>query len=338
MKRIIRRLHYYHERISHMGLQDRKVSVARLSVLSNTALVAMKIAVGLMIGSVSIMSEAIHSGIDLAASLITTFSVGKSSMPADDKHPFGHGKVENISGTIEALLIFVAAIWITYEAIKKLLNPEPIEYASWGVGVMLISALVNIVVSKMLFKVARETGSIALEADGWHLRTDVYTSAGVMASLAVIWIGHLISPATDLYWLDPVAAIAVALLIMVAAYRLTLQSAQDLMDVKLPADEETWIRRLIMTRQPIIHGFHQLRTRKAGNYRFVDCHIKVDPSMSVEDSHRITDELSGSIEGHFPNTSVTVHIEPCDGRCDDDCLSGCLLPENEQKAVMQKNR
>ena len=150
------------ERISHMDLQDRKVSVARLSVLSNTALVAMKIAVGLMIGSVSIMSEAIHSGVDLLASLITTFSVSKSSMPADVEHPFGHGKVENISGTIEALLIFLAAVWIIYEAIKKLLNPEPIEYVSWGVGVMLISALVNIVVSKMLFKVARETDSIAL--------------------------------------------------------------------------------------------------------------------------------------------------------------------------------
>jgi cation diffusion facilitator family transporter len=321
-----------------MDLQDSKVRVARLSVLSNTALVAMKIVVGLLIGSVSIMSEAIHSGVDLVASLITTFSVGKSSIPADVEHPFGHGKVENISGTIEALLIFLAALWIIYEAIKKLLNPEPIEYVSWGVGVMLISALVNIVVSKMLFKVARETGSIALEVDGWHLRTDVYTSAGVMASLALIWMGHLISPATDIYWLDPVAAIAVALLIMGAAYRLTLQSAQDLMDVKLPADEENWIRQLIMMHKPTIHGFHQLRTRKAGNYRFVDFHIKVDPSMSVEDSHKITDDLSRGIESHFPKTSVTVHIEPCDGRCDDHCLSGCLLPEDERKAVMQNNR
>ncbi|MCG6534021.1 MAG: cation diffusion facilitator family transporter [Syntrophales bacterium LBB04] len=321
-----------------MDLQDRKVSVARFSVLSNTALVIMKIAVGLMIGSVSIMSEAIHSGVDLLASLITTFSVSKSSIPADVKHPFGHGKVENISGTIEALLIFLAAIWIVYEAIKKLLNPEPIEYVSWGVGVMLISALVNIVVSKMLFKVAKETDSIALEADAWHLRTDVYTSAGVMASLALIWIGHRISPGTNLYWLDPVAAITVALLILGAAYRLTLQSAQDLMDVKLPTEEETWIRQLIMTHKPVIHGFHQLRTRKAGIYRFVDFHIKVDPSMSVEDSHKITDELSRNIESRFPNTNVTVHIEPCDGKCNADCLSGCLLPENEQKAVMQKNR
>ncbi|MGZ3597723.1 MAG: cation diffusion facilitator family transporter [Syntrophales bacterium] len=319
-----------------MDFQDHKVNVARLSVLSNTALVIMKVAVGLLIGSVSIISEAIHSGVDLLASLITTFSVSKSRMPADVEHPFGHGKVENISGTIEALLIFLAAAWIIYEAIGKLLNAEPIEYVSWGVGVMSVSALINVAVSRMLFKVARETDSIALAADAWHLRTDVYTSAGVMASLALIWLGHLVSPATNLYWLDPVAAIAVALFIMGAAYRLTLQSAQDLMDVKLPAEEEAWIRQLIMTQKPVIHGFHLLRTRKAGNYRFVDFHIKVDPSMSVEDSHKVTDELSRSIENHFLNTSVTVHIEPCDGRCDDDCLSGCLLPENEQKAVRQK--
>jgi len=109
------------------------------------------------------------------------------------------------------------------------------------------------------------------------------------------------------------------------------------MDVKLPADEETWIRQLIMTRQPVIHGFHQLRTRKAGNSRFVDFHIKVDPAMSVEDSHRITDELSGSIESHFPNTNVTVHIEPCDGSCRKVCISGCMLSEDSRKSIQSKN-
>jgi len=321
---------------SGFDMQDRKINVARLSVLSNTALVAMKIAVGLSIGAVSIISEAIHSGVDLMASLIATFSVSRSSMPADIRHPFGHGKVENISGTIEAILIFLAALWIIFEAVKKLMNPEPIEYLSWGVAVMFVSAIVNLIVSNMLFKIAKETDSIALEADGWHLRTDVYTSAGVMASLALIWSGGLISPSTSLSWLDPAAAIAVAILIILAAYRLTMQSAQDLMDVKLPADEETWIRELITIHRPVIHGFHRLRTRKAGNFRFVDFHIKVDPSMSVEDSHLITDDLSRSIEKQFPNTSVTVHIEPCDGRCNGNCLPGCLLPEDEQKEMMQR--
>ena len=320
-----------------MDLQKRKLNVAKLSVASNTSLVAMKIGVGLMIGSVSILSEAIHSAVDLLASVIATYSVIKSSIPADTRHPFGHGKVENISGTIEALLIFLAAIWIIYEAIKKIFHPDPIGYVSWGVAVMFISAVVNIIVSMTLFKVAKETDSIALEADAWHLRTDVYTSAGVMASLSLIWIGQKMFPGTNMNWLDPVAAIGVALLILGAAYRLSLQSIWDLMDAKLPANEETLIRDMIMTHQPIIHGFHQLRTRKAGNIRFVDFHIKVDPFMSVEDSHRITDELSESIENRFPHTSVTVHTEPCDGNCVGNCLEGCLLTEKERKTVMHNN-
>ncbi|HYA15731.1 MAG TPA: cation diffusion facilitator family transporter [Syntrophales bacterium] len=321
-----------------MDLHRRKLNFALFSVLSNTTLVIMKLAVGLMIGSVSIMSEAIHSGVDLLAAIIATFSVKTSGIPADTRHPFGHGKVENISGTIEALLIFLAAIWIILEAINKLLHPVPIEYVSWGIVVMVISTVVNIIVSKMLFKVAKDTDSIALEADAWHLRTDVYTSLGVMVSLAMIWLGHQITPDPNIYWLDPVAAIGVALLILGAAYKLTVQSVRDLMDVKLPAEEEAWIRNLITTHQPIIHGFHQLRTRKAGNVRFVDFHIKVDPYMSVEESHQITDELSASIENHFPKTSVTIHTEPCDGNCVGNCLTGCLLNEKERKSVMQRNR
>ncbi len=159
-----------------------------------------------------------------------------------------------------------------------------------------------------------------------------------MVSLALIWIGHHITPDPNIHWLDPVAAIGVAVLILGTAYRLTVQSGRDLMDVTLPAEEEAWIRTLIMTHQPVIHGFHQLRTRKAGNFRFVDFHIKVEPHMSVEESHRITDELSESIETHFPKTSVTVHTEPCDGNCVGYCLTGCLLTEKERKSVMQKNR
>jgi cation diffusion facilitator family transporter len=135
-----------------MNSQRRKESVALLSVISNTTLVIMKVVVGLMIGSVSVISEAVHSGVDLVASVIALFSVKTSGIPADAKHPFGHGKIENVSGTAEALLIFVAAGWIIFEAVKKVMHPEPIDLAGWGVGVMLISAVVNIVVSKMLFK------------------------------------------------------------------------------------------------------------------------------------------------------------------------------------------
>jgi cation diffusion facilitator family transporter len=261
------------------------------------------------------------------------FSVKTSSIPADRKHPFGHGKFENMSGTIEALLIFVAASWIIFEAIKKIMNPQSIEYVGWGVGVMLVSALVNVVVSKMLFKVGREADSIALEADAWHLRTDVYTSAGVMISLALIWMGDQLFPDVELDWLDPAAAIGVALLIFKAAYDLTMRSAKDLLDVQLPVEEVAWVRRLIMEHRPVIHGFHQLRTRKAGNFRFVEFHLKVDPHMSVMDSHDITKVLKKKIGAQFPGTTVTIHIEPCDSECVDKCIEGCLLPEEARRKV-----
>jgi cation diffusion facilitator family transporter len=319
-------------------MQNRKIKTARLSVISNTVLVALKLVVGLLIGSVSILSEAIHSGVDLVAAGIALFSVRTSSIPADAEHPFGHGKVENISGTIEALLIFVASIWIIYEAIQKLIHPRPIEYVGWGIIVMLISAVTNIVVSEKLFKVARETDSVALHADALHLRADVFTSVGVMASLAIIWLGHRFFIDPNIHWLDPVAALGVAVLIIHAAYQLTLQAARDLMDVQLPPEEEAWIRDLIRAHQPVIHGFHKLRTRKSGHFRFIEFHIKVDPEMSVGVSHSITDELTAGIEEHFPNASVTIHTEPCDGRCDEHCVRGCLLSEPKRNSIRRADQ
>jgi cation diffusion facilitator family transporter len=319
-----------------MDAQNRKVRVAALSVMSNTTLVVMKLIVGLLTGSISIISEAIHSGVDLIASIIALFSVKTSSLPPDKRHPFGHGKIENISGAVEALLIFAAAGWIIFEAVQKLRKPEPLQILEWGVGVMLVSVVANYFVSKMLFKVAKETDSIALEADAWHLRTDVYTSAGIVLSLALIWSGQVFFPGVDLNWLDPVAAIAVALLIIKAAYDLTMRSSKDLLDSTLPPEEEDWIRRRILHHRPVICGFHQLRTRKSGHFRFVEFHLKVDPEMSVQISHAITEDLSLGIEKQFPATSVMIHIEPCDGDCEGNCLQGCLLPE--QRRLEQQQR
>jgi cation diffusion facilitator family transporter len=316
--------------------QDRKTRVALLSVISNTALVLMKLVVGILIGSVSVISEAIHSGMDLVAAIIAWFSVRTSSKPADEDHPFGHGKIENVSGTVEALLIFLAAGWIIYEAVKKFVHPEPIETAVLGVGVMLISAVTNVIVSNKLFKVGRETDSVALQADAWHLRTDVYTSAGVMAGLALIWLGQWILPGYDLNWLDPVCALAVALLIIKAAYDLTVQSARDLLDANLPEDEQTWIRNLIEENRKTVRGCHDLRTRKAGHFRFIEFHIQVDPIMTVESSHRLAQGLSRAIKEHLANSTVTIHIEPCTGACADKCLAGCLLAESERGKIAKR--
>ena len=311
----------------------RKSNVALLSVISNTSLVILKLVVGTMIGSVSVISEAIHSGVDLLAAIIALFAVRKSGKPADEDHPFGHGKVENISGTVEALLIFLAAGWIIFEAVKKLRNPEPLDDAWLGIVVMLISVMANIIVSKNLFKVGKETDSIALMADAWHLRTDVYTSLGVFGGLAVIFAGGLVLPGVDLRWVDPVAAIGVALLIIRAAYHLTVESARDLVDVGLPFEEVDDMRRHIRAFAPTIRGFHRLRTRKAGSSRFVEFHIRVDASMSVDESHRIADMITCSIKQHYPGTTVTIHIEPCNCAMAKEGSCGCLLSEQEKKEL-----
>jgi len=312
------------------SLQQRKENVAILSVFSNSVLVAFKTIVGILIGSVSIISEAIHSGMDLLAAVIAMFSVKESSIPADDVHPFGHGKVESISGLVEALLIFVAAFWIIFEAIKKISSSQAMESPGWGVAVMLASAVINFIVSRRLFKVGKEAESIALQADAWHLRTDVYTSTGVMLSLAIIWIVHIIFPEPNIHWLDPAAAICVAVFILKAAYDLTSQALRDLMDVKLPAEEEAMIRDVIVSNKPAVHGFHQLRTRRAGHFRFIEFHIKVDPQMTVLSSHNITRTIKQNIREKFSHSIITIHIEPCEGKCTEDCVAGCLLAEEKR--------
>lgn len=315
------------------SIQQRKERVAMLSVASNSLLVIFKVIVGVLIGSVSILSEAIHSGMDLLAAIIAMFSVKRSFIPADDDHPFGHGKVESISGLVEAALIFVAAFWIIFEALKKLTTTQEVEQVGWGVAVMFLSAAANLFVSQKLFQVGREADSIALQADAWHLRTDVYTSVGVMVSLAIIWVSHSFFTDPRIHWLDPVAAIFVAVFILRAAYDLTIQAVSDLMDVKLPSDEEEWIRNVIMNRKAEIHGYHQLKTRKAGNFRFVEFHIKVDPKMSVEVSHGITRDLKNAIGARLPAVTVMIHTEPCDGNCTRQCVSGCLLSETDRRRV-----
>lgn len=312
-------------------------SVALLSVASNTFLIGVKLVIGLMIGSISVISEAIHSGVDLVAALIALFSVRKSVKPADHHHPYGHGKVENISGTIEAVLIFFAAGFIINEALHKLLSPRPIDMVGWGVGVMLVSALLNIVVSHLLFVVARATESVALEADAWHLRTDVYTSAGVLAGLAVIWVGKRMAPGLDLSWIDPIAAIVVALLIIHTAYHMVKKSARDILDASLPDRELSQIKELIFKQTPAVVGFHGLRTRKAGPTRFVEFHLLVDQDMNVLDSHRITQVVTDDIRGLFPDTHVNIHIEPCDKTCPVECTKQCILTDWERATRDRRN-
>jgi cation diffusion facilitator family transporter len=307
------------------GLTNKKTGAAVISVASNSLLIILKVAVGLLIGSVAIISEAIHSGMDLLAAVIALFAVRVSSHEADERHPYGHGKVENISGSIEAFLIFAAAAWIIYEAVQKLVDPTEIDMPFWGVGVMLVSAIVNTLVSRRLFKVGEETDSVALRADAWHLRTDVYTSIGVMLGLLVIWVAGMIRPELNLRWLDPVVAILVALMIMRAAWNLTRESARDLLDVRLPEEDIDWIPEFVSDRWPDVRSLHRMRTRKAGSSRFIEFHLVVDDRMSVKEAHALGDEIVGAIKERLPECTVQIHVEPCDFECKESCESGCSV-------------
>jgi cation diffusion facilitator family transporter len=290
---------------------NNKSRAALVSVASNTTLVVGKIFVGLAIGSVSILSEAIHSGIDLVAALIAWWAVRASEAPADDEHPFGHGKFENLSGAIEALLILVAAFWIVIEATKKLVHPTPLEGTTLGVVIMAVSAIVNYFVSRWLMRVGRATDSVALVADAWHLRTDIYTSLGVMSGLAVVAIARRLAPGRSFDWIDPVVALAVALFIVKAAVKLTVGAVRDLLDVRLPLEELGRIETYMRSRGDVL-GYHDLRTRKAGGWRFVEIHLELPADMTVRDSHAIAHSVSLEIQERLPSTSVMVHVDPSD--------------------------
>jgi len=278
---------------------NKKVKVARLSIISNTCLIILKLIVGLISGSVSIISEAIHSFMDLLAAIIAFFSVRISDRPADSRHPYGHGKFENVSGVIEAFLIFIAAAWIIIEAIDKLITKNELESIGLGSIVMLISAIINFLVSKQLYKVALETDSIALEADALHLKTDVLTSLGVAFGLFIIWV-------TDIHILDPIIAILVALLILKESYVLLNKAYSPLLDIALTSDEISTIENSI---KPFNVPFHELRTRKAGNYRFAEFHIEMPENTPLKDVHDLCDKIEDSIKANFREISITIHVE-----------------------------
>jgi cation diffusion facilitator family transporter len=299
-----------------MVKKELKSRAAALSIISNTILIIIKLTVGIMMQSVSVISEAVHSAIDLAAAIIAWFSVRESGKPADDKHRFGHGKIENLTGTIEALLIFGAAIYIIIEAVQKLVTGA-VQVGGLGMGavVMAVSAIANYFVSLHLMSVASRTDSVALEADAMHLRTDVYTSVGVLAGLIVIKL-------TGVALLDPIVAIGVALLIIKAAYGLAKNAFFPILDVKLPDAEEQIILEVLKGYPAEVLEFHKLRTRKSGHIRQIDMHLMVPKGCTVGEAHSLSHEITRQIEKRLPDSQILVHIEPCRGECD-GCQAKC---------------
>ncbi|TET25971.1 MAG: cation transporter [Dehalococcoidia bacterium] len=282
---------------------------AKLSLIVITGLIALKVTVAVITGSISIFAQAVDSFLDLLAVLITFFAVIIASRPADERHAFGHGKVENIAATVQAVLILTAGALIIYTAVRRIIMGTAIELTEAGIGVMAVSIIASIFLSRHLLKVARTTDSIALEANARNIAADVYSAAGVLVGLAVIRL-------TGLNILDPIIAIAVALIILKAAYDVMRRSFGGLIDVKLPEAEEKVIKECIMMYYGELVSFHALRTRKAGNQRYVDLHLIMPKKISVAASHQICDRIEQSIKKRLHHTSVSIHVEPCDENCD----------------------
>jgi len=282
---------------------DIRVKAALFSVACNAVLVAFKVIVGVMIGSVSVLAEGIHSANDLLASFIALFAVRKASQPPDYKHPYGHGKVENVSGTVEALLIFVAAIWIIKEAVDKLRFGVTTLPVGWGILVMAVSTVVNTFITFYVSRVAKESSSIALEADAMHHWTDVFTSLGVTVGLVVIYF-------TGKMLVDPIVAIIVALLILKAAWDLTRDSFVPLLDTAISEEDLNKVKEILNSYQHEFIEYHDLRSRQAGRDSYLDLHLVTCPDMSVKQVHDLCDDIEERIKESLPYSQVLIHVEP----------------------------
>jgi cation diffusion facilitator family transporter len=294
-----------------------KSRAAALSIASNALLIGLKLAAGAITGSIAIITEAVHSLIDLVASVIAFISVRKADEPADAEHPYGHEKVESLAATIEGMLILVGAAIIIYEATHRLVVGSSVETLGVGIAVMGISTIANLVVSAVLARRAKTLESPALEGDAAHLRTDAFTSAGVL-------VGLLLVKVTGNSAFDSITALAVAVAIVIAGLRIIRRSSGVLIDEALPdAEMERVERAIARARTPEVAGYHKLRGRRAGSRRHVDLHVQYRSGTSLELAHELAHRMRDSIEAEVPNCEVLIHVEPeTSFREPDDSRSG----------------
>lgn len=276
---------------------------ALISVASNTILVAAKIVVALLSGSAALLSEALHSGLDLLASSIAWLSLRFAAHPPDREHPYGHGKWENVSAFLEGLLILGVALWVLYEAGHRLFTPVALTHLDLAMAVLVGSALVNLLVSWALRRAGRRFDSVALEADAAHLSTDVYTSLGALAGLAGYYLtGH--------HLFDTGAALLVGGIILGIGIKVTHGALQGLLDTRLPAEEEEAVRQIVSQATPHLE-LKELVSRKAGPVRYLDLTLTVCRWENLDEIHRFCDDLEARIAARFPGARIFIHPEPC---------------------------
>jgi cation diffusion facilitator family transporter len=278
-----------------------KQSAALSSLLAAVGLTILKLVVGVWTGSLGILAEAAHSGLDLVAAGLTFLAVRFSGRPADRTHLYGHGKIENLSALSETLLLLLTCAWIVWEAVGRLrFHHAQVEVTVWSLAVMLTSIAVDISRSRMLARMAKKYNSQALEADALHFRTDVWSSAVVIVGL--------LSVKTGLWWGDAVAALGVSALVVWVSVQLGRRTVDALLDTA-PAGMEERIAAAVSAVDGV-RNCHQVRVRYSGPVMFIDLHVLVDGGQTLAEAHSLTETIEGVIQQIAPQADVTVHPEP----------------------------
>ncbi len=285
-------------------MENEKKSVALSSVIAAVFITVFKFVVGIMSGSLGIMSEALHSGLDMVAAVITYFSVKVSDKPADEEHNYGHGKIENLSALVETVLLLVTCVWIVYEAISRLVSGDThIEISVWSYVVVISSIVIDVSRSRALYRVARKHNSQALEADALHFATDVWSSS-------VVLLGLVCYQFLGWYAADAITALLVAVIVLIVSYRLGRKAIDVLLD-KSPKDTLKTVRN-ILNQYPEIKKYHRLKARTAGADTFIKINIHFDPQMSLKEVHEVCDSIEADICSKILRSEVFIHAEPED--------------------------
>lgn len=276
-------------------------AAAQLSLVSNIALVILKVSAGLASGAISVLAEGVQSGLDVLASLMILWTVQRAAEPPDSAHPYGHGKLESLASLAQTILIGGSAIYILSAAWKRWLHPE-MPQLGWGAAALAISLVVNFFVSRHLQNVARQTNSPALAAEASHLKSDMLSCGGVLVGLGLVYVFH--AP-----HLDSISAAIMGFVVIFSSLKLARDTVRPLLDEKLPTEEEAEIKQVLDADARVL-SYHRLRTRQAGSYRLMDVHIQLDDDLSFRESHEISEEIEDAIRKVLPNLDIIVHAEP----------------------------
>lgn len=287
-----------------MALPTLKIKAARASIATASALAVLKLITGLTTGSMAVLSSAVDSLLDILMSAVNYLAIRQADQPADQSHPFGHGKYETVATLIQAMVITLSGAWILFESIRRLVHGTELTRLSGGILVLLLSTLASWGIARYLQKVAKETDSSALQADALHFSMDVYTNLALLLGLVLISFLHI-------PWLDPALSLLVGLYIIAEAVKLLRRGLRDVLDEELPEPIQQEITHLIETHKGDLIGYHNLRTRRAGSQKIMDFHLTVCKHLTVEEAHDIADGLEKKIEREILGSDVTIHVEPC---------------------------